>query len=82
MLSWWVPKETEVVRVLLLSQALQGTPLACRGKGRALGCSAGSHTGVHCPEGASEPEGTNLLEVGVLTGAISFVTHCHHSLPV
>ena len=36
---------------------------------------------VLSPEGASEPEGTNLLDVGVLTGGTIFVTHCHRSVP-
>lgn len=36
---------------------------------------------VHSPEGPSETEATNLLEVGVLAGGTIFATHRHSSFP-
>lgn len=82
----------EDVKVSLLSRGLRAAPLACRGKGRGCrmfcrvwtalpcpGCPAPCV--VHRPEGASEIEATNLLEVGVLAGGIIFAAHRHSSFP-
>ena len=68
----------------------QGTSLACRGGGQDAGWSSGnrqSHSTqavlltVRSPDGASETEYINLLEVGVLPRGLFFIIHHHYSVP-